>query len=97
MYQFQHERLRKEKIYKVYVILFIISVLINVVSFFVGGSILRGIISLLFFSIVLHYALRKNVWAGLIVKYMVWMHIVLLFLIFLNMLIKVYKVSTLFN
>ena len=86
MYQFQHERQRKEKIYKVYVILFIICVLINVISFFVGGSILRGIICLLFFSIVLHYGLRKNVWAGLIVKCIVWMNLVLLFIIFLNML-----------
>ncbi len=89
MYQFQHEVQRKEKIYKVYVILFIISVLINVVLFFVDGSILRGIVSLLVFSIVLHYGLRKKVWAGLIVKSMVWIHIVLLFIMFLTMIIKV--------
>ena len=89
MYQFQHEVQRKEKIYKIYVILFIISVLINVVLFFVDGSPLRGIVSLLFFSIVLHYGLRKKVWAGLIVKSMVWIHIVLLFIMFLTMIIKV--------
>lgn len=89
MYQLQHEVQRKEKIYKVYVILFIISVLINVVLFFVDGSILRGIVSLLVLSIVLHYGLRKKVWAGLIVKCMVWIHIVLLFIMFLTMIIKV--------
>ncbi|PHD72454.1 hypothetical protein COF64_20755 [Bacillus sp. AFS043905] len=89
MYQFQNEVQRKEKIYKVYVILFIISILINVVLFFVDGSILSGIVSLLVFSIVLHYGLRKKVWAGLIVKGMVWIHIVLLFIMFLTMIIKV--------
>jgi hypothetical protein len=89
MYQFQHEVQRKEKIYKVYVILFIISVLINVVLFFVDGSILRGIVSLLVCSIVLHYGLRKKAWAGFIVKCMVWIHIVLLFIMFLTMIIKV--------
>lgn len=86
MFQFQHEVQRKEKIY---VILFVLSVLINVVLFFVDGSILRGIISLLVFTIVLHYGLRKKVWAALIIKYMVWIHIVLLFIIFLTMIIKV--------
>ena len=89
MYQFQHEVKRKEKIYKAYVILFIISVLINVVLFFVDGSILRGIVSLLVFSIVLYYGLRKKVWAELIVKCIVWMHLVLLFIMFLTMIIKV--------
>lgn len=91
MYQFQHERQRKEKIYKVYVILFIISVLINAVSLFVNGSIFRGILCLLFFSIVYHYGLRKNVWAVLIVKFIVWIHIFLLFIIFLNISIDVIK------
>ncbi|CAK6478375.1 hypothetical protein BFRIG_04730 [Peribacillus frigoritolerans] len=89
MYQYQHEVKRKEKIYMAYVILFIISVLINVVLFFVDGSILRGIISLLVFSIVLYYGLRKKVWAELIVKCIVWMHLVLLFIMFLTMIIKV--------
>lgn len=89
MYQFQHEVKRKEKIYRIYVILFIISVLINVVLFFVEGRILRGIVSLLVFSIVLHYGLRKKVWAGLIVKCMVWIQLVLLFIMFLTMIIKV--------
>ncbi|UNJ81327.1 hypothetical protein (plasmid) [Metabacillus dongyingensis] len=56
----------------------IISGLINVVLVFVDGSILRGIVSLLFFTIVLYYGLRKKVWAELIVKCMVWIHIVLL-------------------
>ena len=77
---------RKEKIY---VTLFILSVLINVVLFFIDGSILRGIVSLLVFTIVLYYGLRKKVWAALIIKYMVWIHIVLLFIIFLTMIIKV--------
>ena len=91
MYQFQHEVQRKEKIYKVYVILFIISILINVALFFVDGSILRGIVSLLFLSIVLHYGLLKKVWARLIVKFMVWLHMVLLLIMFLALLIKVIK------
>lgn len=88
MYRFQHEVQRKEKIYKVYVILYVISGLINVALFFVDGSIFRGIVSLLLFFIVLHYGLRKKVWAELIVKCMVWIHIVLLLIMFLTMTIK---------
>lgn len=85
MYQFQHEEQRKDKIDKIYAILFIISILINVVLLLVDGDIFRGITFLVIYSIILYYDLRKRVWAVIIVKCMVWMHIVLLFIIFLTM------------
>ena len=91
MHQFQHEVQKKEKIDKIYVILFIISVLINLVLFFINGSIFRGIVSLLCLPIILHYFSRKKVWAGFIVKFMVWMHIVLLLLMFLAMILLAIK------
>jgi hypothetical protein len=74
MYQFEHEVQRKEKVYKVYVILFIVSAMINAILFFLDGSHIRGIISLLFSFIVFYYSLRKHIWAILIIKCMVWLH-----------------------
>ena len=43
--------LDKEKIYKIYVILFIILTLLNIVLFVVEGSIIRGIITLIVCSV----------------------------------------------
>lgn len=83
MNQFQQEEQRKEKIFKVYVVLFVIFILINVILFFLEGSILRGIITLLIFSIVLYYSLQKRTWADLIVKWMVWLYVALLIIILL--------------
>ncbi|MGE7759720.1 hypothetical protein [Peribacillus sp. NPDC097895] len=88
MYQFQHEVQRKEKIDMVYGILFIVSGLVNIALQFAGGNILNGIVSLLFSVIVLHYGLRKKFWAEIFIKCTVWIHIVLLLMMFLVIIIK---------
>lgn len=57
MYQFQHEFQRKERIFKAYIFLFIITALVNVFLFLVDNNssypILRGSISL-YFSVPLY-------------------------------------------
>jgi hypothetical protein len=87
MYQFKHEAQREQKIFKMYIILFIISSLINVISFFIDGNIFRGIATLLFTLIVYHLGQRKNVWAVLIIKFIVWLHIILLIIAIISFLI----------
>ncbi|WP_409304957.1 hypothetical protein [Peribacillus sp. SCS-155] len=88
MYQFEKEAQRKEKTYKIYVVLFVISALINVILMFTNDSILRGVVSLLLFSIILYHGLKKKDWAELIVKFVVWIHIFLLLIIILTLTIK---------
>ena len=79
----QQEVQRKEKNFKTYVILFIVFVLINVVLYFVEGNILRGIFTLLGFSIVLYFGLQKKYWAELVIKTIVWVYVVILIMILL--------------
>lgn len=88
MYQFQHEVQRKERIDRVYVILFIVYSLVNLALQFAGGNILNGIVNLLFSFIVLHYGLRKKFWAEIFIKYTVWIYTVLLLVMFLVIIIK---------
>lgn len=88
MYQFAHELKRNDKYNKAYVILFIVAALFNVVSFFVDGSVIRGVASLLFFSIILRYGIRKKLWAELIIKFMVWLHIVLVVVSIVTLIIQ---------
>ena len=79
----QQEVQRKEKNFKTYVILFIVFILINVVLYFVEGNILRGIFTLLGFSIVLYFGLQKKYWAELVIKTIVWVYVVILIMILL--------------
>ena len=81
MYEFEHEIKRKEKIYKYYIILYILSALINLSFLLMDGEILRGISSFLFALIVLNFGLRKKGWAIWIIKYMVWINIIVLIFI----------------
>lgn len=83
--------LDKEKIYKIYVILFIILTLLNIVLFVVEGSIIRGIITLIVFSVVLYYGLQKIYWAEIIIKYMVWVYIVIIIIILLLVIYKLFS------
>ncbi|RFU62213.1 hypothetical protein D0463_13620 [Bacillus sp. V59.32b] len=91
MYQFEHELQRERKIYKAYVILFIVSALFNVISFFVEGNILRGVVTLLFSPIILHYGLRKKLWAELFIKFTVWLHIVFVLVLILTITIQIVR------
>jgi len=81
MYEFEYEIKRKEKIYKNYIILYMISALINLSLFLIDGEILRGICSFLFVLIILNFGLRKKAWAIWIIKYMVWINIIALIII----------------
>ncbi|MED3688040.1 hypothetical protein P4534_04210 [Peribacillus butanolivorans] len=88
MYQFQLEFQRKERIFKAYIFLFIITALVNVFLFLVDNNssypILRGSISLLFFCTILYFGLRRKIWAVLIIKSFVWVHLLLLIIISLS-------------
>ncbi|MDF9759500.1 hypothetical protein OKW24_001273 [Peribacillus simplex] len=86
MYEFKEEFDRKEKIYKIYLFLFIISVLINTfIDIFDLGiekvSGVRIVISLLIYSVIFYFGLRRKFWAELMIKFFVWLNIILLFLI----------------
>lgn len=88
MYQFQHEFQRKERIFKAYIFLFILTALVNIVLFLVDTNssypMFRGSMSLFFFCTILYFGLRRNTWAVLIIKSFVWVHLFLLIIVFLS-------------
>lgn len=86
MLQFKDEFERKERNYKKYLFLFVITVLIHTfIDFFDLGienvSKLRVVISLLFYGVILYYALRRKIWAEVMIKFFVWVNIILLIII----------------
>ncbi|MGG4386285.1 hypothetical protein ABEX08_30250 [Priestia megaterium] len=86
MYKFKDEFERKEKKFKIYIFLFVISVLINtfIDIFDLGIEKVSGVgivISLLFFGVILYFGLRRKFWAEVMIKFFVWLNIILLFLI----------------
>lgn len=86
MYEFNNEFERKEKKYKIYLIVFIITALIYIfIDIFDLGiekaSGFRTVISLLFYGSILYFGLRRKLWAELMIKFFVWLHIIILFLI----------------
>ncbi|MGG0737542.1 hypothetical protein [Niallia taxi] len=78
MYEFQHEARKKTKIHNVYIVLFIIASIVNSILILIEGQITRGLFSLLLFLVLLYFGRRKKSWAMLIIKFMVWLHIILL-------------------
>lgn len=78
MYKFQHEARRKTKIHNIYIVLFIIASIVNSTWTLIEGQIMRGLFSILLFLILLYFGKRKKRWALFIIKYMVWLHIILL-------------------
>ncbi|SFA99673.1 MULTISPECIES: hypothetical protein [unclassified Bacillus (in: firmicutes)] len=86
MYEFKDEFERKEKKFKIYIFLFVISVLIHtfIDVFDLGIEKVSGVglvISLLFFCVILYFGLRRKLWAEVMIKFFVWLNIILLFLI----------------
>lgn len=86
MYDFKHESERKEKKFKIYLYLFSITVLINTfIDFFDLGiekvSEFRVVISLLIYVVILYFGLRRKLWAEVIIKFFVWLNIILLLII----------------
>ncbi|MBT2730812.1 hypothetical protein J7E63_28800 [Bacillus sp. ISL-75] len=86
MYEFKDKSEKKRKKYKIYLFLYIISVLINTfIDIFDLGfekvSGVRIVISLLFYGVVLYFGLRRKFWAEVMIKFFVWLNIILLFFI----------------
>ncbi len=86
MLEFKDEFERKERNYKRYLFLFVITVLIHTfIDFFDLGidnvSKLRVVISLLFYGVILNYGLRRKLWAEVMIKFFVWVNIILLVII----------------
>lgn len=90
MYEFQQERERKEKIFKIYLILFGISA---IAAFFYGlytntSSIAGAFFSLLFSAVILIFARKGKEWAIFFLKLSVWMHGVVLVLVIVVSILK---------
>lgn len=80
MYEFLHERQRREKIFKAYIVIF---TLIAISSFIYGlweerlaGTIVNFIFAVLIFTL----ALKRKVWPVFLLKFYVWMHLLSLIL-----------------
>ncbi|CAH0266679.1 hypothetical protein SRABI133_03545 [Peribacillus simplex] len=86
MYEFKDESQRKEKKFKIYIFLFPMSVLINTfIDFFDLGiekvSEFRVVLSLFFYGVILYFGLRRKFWAEVMIKFFVWLNIILLLII----------------
>ncbi|OKL37536.1 hypothetical protein BLL40_04300 [Domibacillus mangrovi] len=86
MYEFKYESKKKEKKYKIYLFVFIITVLINtfIDIFNLGIEKISGFriaSSLLFYGIILYFGLHRKFWAEFMIRFFVWVNIILLFII----------------
>jgi hypothetical protein len=82
MYEFQHERERREKIFKAYLMIFS---LIATSSFIYGlwetNSLAGTIVNFIFAILIFTLALKGEVWPVYLLKFYVWMHLLSLILI----------------
>jgi hypothetical protein len=86
MYDFKEEFGRKEKIYKLYLNAFIITVIVyTFIDFFGLGiekiSMYRIAINVVVYVVIYYFALRRKRWAVFMIKLNVWLNILLLVLI----------------
>ncbi|MED1205297.1 hypothetical protein [Heyndrickxia acidicola] len=88
MYQLESGRKRKTAIHKVYVCLFIVSGLINSILFFINEEAFQGIASLSFLAFILFFVGKQKVWAVFIIKYTVWLNLLILLAIIAVLLFK---------
>lgn len=96
MYEFKHELEKKEKKFKLYLILYIISSLINLIfdfTNFLNGkiSIPRFIFNILCYAFILFFSLKRKQWAMWLVKLVVWLNILILVLIIISTIISFLK------
>lgn len=82
MYEFQHERERKEKIIKAYIIIFSIAAALSLIYglFWGNASQARLAANFIFSIIIFVYALKGNTWAIFMLKLYVWMNLLTLIL-----------------
>lgn len=88
MYEFKHESQKKERKFKLYFFLFIISVLVNVyLDFFDFGirktSGFNIVANLLISATILYFGLRRKLWAEWFIKFLVWINVIFLIIVIL--------------
>ncbi len=88
MYEFEQESRKKAKGTNTYIVLFVISFFVNLLFFLIEGNIIRSLFSFGFFLLVLVFGLRKKLWALIIIKYTVWLHLVALVLLAVGAIFK---------
>lgn len=88
MYEFEQESRKKAKGSNNYIVLFVISFFVNLLFFLIEGNIIRSLFSFVFFLLVLVFGLRKKLWALIIIKYTVWLHLVALVLLAVGAIFK---------
>jgi len=64
-----------------YIILFILVGLYNSISFSIGNHITQGILTLIFTFVVIHFGEKEKVWASVVIRIMVWLHILMAVLV----------------
>ena len=89
MYEFKHEIEKKEKKFNLYLILYIICSIINLIFDFTDLwteeiSIPRFIFNILFYVLILYFSLKRKQWAMWLVRLEVWLNILLLVLIMIS-------------
>lgn len=82
MYEFQHERERKNKILKAYIIIFSLATTLSwIYELFWGNtSPARIAVSFIFSVIIFIFTIRGKTWAIFMLKLSVWMNLVILIL-----------------
>ncbi|MEH7443809.1 hypothetical protein V7201_15960 [Bacillus sp. JJ1122] len=82
MYEFQHERERKEKIFKAYIIIFCAAASLSFIYglFWGNTSHLRLAANFVFSIIIFVYTLKGKTWAIFLLKLSVWMNLLILIL-----------------
>lgn len=71
----------------IYIILFILVGLYNSISFTIGNHITQGILTLIFSFMVIYFGEKEKVWAIVVIRIMVWLHI-LMAVLFLGLFFK---------
>ena len=76
IYEFKDEARRNERKFRLYIILYLFAVVNNFIEILLEGNTGEVLIAVIFFSIVFYFALRKNIWAQIFVKILVWLYYV---------------------
>lgn len=82
MYEFQHERERKEKIFKAYILIFCVAAALSLIYglFWGNASPARLAANFIFSIIVFVYAMKGKTWAIFMLKLYVWMNLLTIIL-----------------
>ena len=83
MYEFKREVQRKNKTFKVYISLFLLSALINLYNFLIDFDMnliskIRFISALIFYVIIFYLGLKRKPLAEIFIKFIVWINILAL-------------------